>query len=81
MIITYNGRQFDNEKFRNFCETWKIENRYTTPAHPQSNGQVEAVNKVIKDLLKKKLGTKKGAWVDELPEVLWAYRTTFKTAT
>ncbi|KAJ4715162.1 Retrovirus-related Pol polyprotein from transposon opus [Melia azedarach] len=81
VIITDNGRQFDNKKFRNFCETWKIENRYTTPAHPQSNGQVEAVNKVIKDLLKKKLGTKKGAWVDELPEVLWAYRTTFKTAT
>ncbi|KAJ4720741.1 Retrovirus-related Pol polyprotein from transposon opus [Melia azedarach] len=81
VIITDNGRQFDNEKFRNFCETWEIENRYTTPAHPQSNGQVKAVNKVIKDLLKKKLGTKKGAWVDELPEVLWAYRTTFKTAT
>ncbi|KAJ4719042.1 Retrovirus-related Pol polyprotein from transposon opus [Melia azedarach] len=73
VIITDNERQFDNEKFRNFCETWKIENRYTTPAHLQSNGQVEAVNKVIKDLLKKKLGSKKGAWVDELPEVLWAY--------
>ncbi|XP_024035481.1 uncharacterized protein LOC127899240 [Citrus sinensis] len=28
-----------------------------------------------------KLGEKKGAWVDELPRVLWAYRTTHKTAT
>ncbi|XP_052292053.1 uncharacterized protein LOC127900838 [Citrus sinensis] len=28
-----------------------------------------------------KLGAKKGAWVDELSGVLWAYRTTHKTAT
>ncbi|KAJ4713136.1 Retrovirus-related Pol polyprotein from transposon 17.6 [Melia azedarach] len=52
VIITDNGRQFDNEKFRNFCETWMIENRYTTPAHPQSNGQVEAVNKAYRTTFK-----------------------------
>ena len=48
---------------------------------PQSNKQVEAANKVIKRLLKTRLGVKKGAWVDELPRVLWAYRTTHKTVT
>ena len=29
--------------------------------------------------MKIRLGAKKGAWVDELPGVLWAYRTTHKT--
>ena len=31
--------------------------------------------------MKTRLGAKKGAWVDELPGVLWAYRTTHKTST
>lgn len=47
--------------------------------HLQSNGQAEATNKALLDILKKKLGNRKGAWAEELPEVLWAYRTTVKT--
>ncbi|XP_075654834.1 uncharacterized protein LOC142625004 [Castanea sativa] len=50
--------------------------RYSTPSYPQSNGQAEATNKVILDGLKKRLEYPKGKWVDELPHVLWAYRTT-----
>lgn len=34
------------------------------------------MNKAIVSELKRRLGEKKGAWVDELPEVLWAYRCT-----
>ncbi|KAH9802826.1 Ribonuclease H [Citrus sinensis] len=80
-IITDNGRQFDNSNFREFCRNLGVDLKFCTPAHPQANGQVEAANKVIKKLLKIRLGEKKGAWVDELPGVLWAYRTTHKTAT
>ncbi|XP_061993706.1 uncharacterized protein LOC133711622 [Rosa rugosa] len=50
--------------------------RYASPAHPQTNGQVEAVNKIIKQNLKKRLDDAKGLWVEKLPEVLWAIRTT-----
>ncbi len=42
---------------------------------------METANKVIKKLLKTRLSEKKGAWVDELVRVLWAYRTSHKTAT
>ncbi|KAK3014243.1 hypothetical protein RJ639_009217 [Escallonia herrerae] len=45
-------------------------------AHPQSNGQTENMNRSILQGLKKKLNEAKGTWVDELPKVLWAYRTT-----
>ena len=58
-----------------------IANRFAIPAHPQSNGQVEAVNKIIKGILKKKVEERNGAWVDELSRVLWAYRTTQNTST
>ena len=50
-------------------------------AHPQSNGQVEAANKVIKSIIKRRLKRAKAMWVDELPLALWAYRTTYKSAT
>ena len=79
-LITDNGKQFDNRNFREFCENLKIKLKLCSPAHPQANGQVEATNKTIKRMLKTRLGEKKGTWVDELPGVLWAYRTTYKTA-
>lgn len=53
-----------------------ITNRYFTPAYPQGNRQAEAVNKVIVSGLKKRLDDAKGKWVEELPHVLWMYRTT-----
>jgi len=80
-IITDNGTQFDSVEFRNFCQKYKIEKRYTDVAHPQSNGQVEATKKVIKSILKKQLEQAKAMWVDELSLALWAYRTIFKTVT
>ena len=53
-----------------------ITNRYSTLAYPQGNGQAEAVNKVIVNGLKKMLDDVKGRWVEELPHVMWTYRTT-----
>ena len=60
---------------------WALTRLSLPPHHPQANGQVEAVNKTIKGNLKKKLEERKGAWADELPMVLWAYRTTARNAT
>ena len=58
-----------------------IRNRYSTPAYPQGNGQAEAVKKVIVNGFKKKLDKAKGRWVEELPHVLWTYRTTPRRST
>ncbi|CAL2247567.1 unnamed protein product [Prunus armeniaca] len=54
---------------------------FTSPAHPQCNSHVEAVNKIIKKTLNTKLDKAKGCWPKLLPEVLWSYRTTFRTST
>ena len=75
-LISDNGLQFDSKTFRRYCGELGIKNRYSTPAYPQRNGQVEAVNKVIVSELKKRLDEVKGKWVDELPHLLWTYRTT-----
>ena len=76
-----NGKQFDNLKFRNFCAELGIKNYYSSPAHPQSNGQAEVTIRTLKAELKTKLEDLKGKWVEYLPEVLWAYRATRKSAT
>ncbi|KAI9173678.1 hypothetical protein LWI28_004761 [Acer negundo] len=54
-ITTDLGKQFDNANFREFCENRNIDLRFASVAHPQTNGLVEATNKIIKKLLKKKL--------------------------
>ncbi|KAK3043471.1 hypothetical protein RJ639_002050 [Escallonia herrerae] len=76
ILIIDNGKQFDNSNFRSFCEGLSICLYFTSVAHPQSNGQTENMNRSILQGLKRKLDDAKGAWVDELPKVLWAYRTT-----
>ena len=55
MLISDNGLQFDSKMFRRYCGELGITNKYSTPAYPQGNGQVEAVNKVIVNGLKKRL--------------------------
>ncbi|KAK3027816.1 hypothetical protein RJ639_041984 [Escallonia herrerae] len=75
-LVVDNGKQFDNNNFRTFCSNLSIDLRFTSVAHPQSNGQTENMNRSILQGLKKKLSEAKGAWVDELRKVLWAYRTT-----
>jgi len=44
--------------------------------HPQTNRQAEVTNKVIINDMKKRVGKAKGRWLEELPEILWAYRCT-----
>ena len=80
-LISDNGLQFDSKAFRRYCCELGITNRYSTPAYPQGNGQAEAVNKVIVSGLKKRLDDAKGRWVEELPHILWTYRTTPRRST
>ena len=75
-IIADNGQQFDSIAFRTFYSELKIKNLYSTPRYPQRNGQAEATNKILLTALKKRLEKAKEKWVEELPGVLWAYRTT-----
>ena len=75
-IIVDNGPQFNSATFRMFYEELRIKNLYSTPRYPQSNGQMEATNKTLLSLLKKRLEKVKGKWIEELPNILWADWTT-----
>ena len=81
MLVSDNGKQFDNSAFRDFCSELGIKNHYSSPAHPQENGQVKVTNRSLLKIIKTWLEGVKGIWSDELPSVLWAYRTIAKTPT
>ncbi|XP_072064442.1 uncharacterized protein [Arachis hypogaea] len=75
-ITTDNSTQFTDSTFRSFMASMKIKHQFTSIEHPQENGQAKVANKIILAGLKKRLQEAKGAWAEELPQVLWAYRTT-----
>ena len=66
-LVSDNRKQFDNPKFRDFCAELGIRNYYSSPAHPQSNGQAEVTIRTLKAALKTKLEDLKGKWVEYLP--------------
>ena len=53
----------------------------STPYYPQANGQVKAINKVLKTMLRRMVGDHKSNWHLTLFSALWAYRTSVKTTT
>ena len=79
-IITDNGTQFTSAAFVEFCEEMGTKICYASPAHPQSNGQVERANATVLNGLKTRafdrLHARAPQWIEELPAVLWSIRTT-----
>jgi len=53
----------------------------STPYYAQANGQVEAANKNIISIIKKKTKEKPKNWNEVLSEALWACRTSPKEST
>ncbi|KAI5352150.1 hypothetical protein L3X38_005041 [Prunus dulcis] len=80
-LVTDNSLQFIGKQITAFFKKYGIKQHLSTPRYPQGNGQAEASNKIILDCLKKRLEGAEGKWVDELPGVLWAYRTTKRRST
>ena len=75
VLISDNGKQFDNNVFRDFCSQLRIKNHYSSLAHLHANGQVEIMNWSLFKIIKTRLEGAKGIWSEELPSILWEYRT------
>jgi len=60
VLVSDNGKQFDNSAFRDFCSELEIKNHYSSPAHPQANGQVKVTNRSLLKIIKTRLEGAKG---------------------
>ncbi|XP_009387549.2 uncharacterized protein LOC103974438 [Musa acuminata AAA Group] len=68
-------------RFREFCASHGIQLRFSSVAHPQTNGLAEVTNRSILDGLRRRASVARSVWVDELPSILWSLQTTPKTTT
>ncbi|GJY30341.1 reverse transcriptase domain-containing protein [Tanacetum coccineum] len=78
IIVTDNGAQLVNDPFKGWGERFEIHQMNTALAYPQANGLVEKANRSLMEGIKTQLGREKVRWGDELPNVLWAHRTSIK---
>lgn len=70
VIITDNRLEFVEKSLRELCKLQGIQLKSISANHPQSNGQLEAANKKIISLVKKKVEGVKAMWVDMLLTIL-----------
>ena len=78
-LITDGGTHFCNKLVDNVLRKYGVRHRTTLAYHPQTNGQVEVSNREIKSILEQTINSLKKDWAKKIDDVLWAYRTTFKT--
>nr|GEZ97396.1 reverse transcriptase domain-containing protein [Tanacetum cinerariifolium] len=59
-IISYNGKQFADNPFKDWCDKLNITQRFSSVKHPQSNGLVERANQSLREGIKARLGEEIG---------------------
>eukprot|EP00253_Pinus_taeda_P004649 PITA_04649 len=80
-IVTDNGFHFRNHMMVELTAKLGLSHDSSTPYYPQANGQVEAINKVLKCMLQRMIGFHKRNLHLILYSALWAYRTSVRHAT
>uniref|UniRef100_A0A2N9G420 Integrase catalytic domain-containing protein n=1 Tax=Fagus sylvatica TaxID=28930 RepID=A0A2N9G420_FAGSY len=80
-LISDNGTPFINKDVREVLEHYRVKYRYSTPYYPQGNGQAEVTNRMLLRILSKMVFDYGNDWKAHLADVLWAYRSSPKTAT
>nr|GEW09700.1 reverse transcriptase domain-containing protein [Tanacetum cinerariifolium] len=78
-IISDRGIYFCNDKFAKVMSKYGVTHRLATAYHPQTSGQVEVLNQVLKRILERTVGENRASWSEKFEDALWAFRTAYKT--
>ncbi|GKB21818.1 reverse transcriptase domain-containing protein [Tanacetum coccineum] len=79
-IISDNGKQFQDNPFKDWCEKLCIRQHFASIKHSQTNGIVERANRSLGEGIKARLDERSKNWMEELPHVLWAHCTMIKSS-
>ena len=78
-LVSDQGKHFINEVIEYLLAEFMVIHRRSAPYHPQANGQAESTNKILCTALTKIVKGSRSDWEKKLHNVLWAYRTAYKT--
>ena len=75
------GRNFEGKLFHELCKLAGIKKSRTTAFHPQSDGQVERLNRTLLQMLRTTVDENPKSWPQRLPTLMGAYRATVHKVT
>lgn len=75
------GKNLCSSLIQCLCEMLGIRRTNTTAYHPQGNGQTERFNRTLESILAKLLQDNTTQWDDQIPQALFAYRTSLHEST
>ena len=81
ILLSDNGKELNNDVLAYVCEEFNIEQHFTSPYKPRSNGKTENFDKFLKASIRKLCQEDKEAWDQVLPQILFAYRCCPHTST
>jgi hypothetical protein len=73
-LTTDQGTLFISKEVREFVDSYGVKLLNSSPYYAQANGQAEFSNKVLVELIKKKIEDNPRIWHEVLSEALWAHR-------
>jgi hypothetical protein len=79
-IVSDRGTQFTSKFWMSLQQAMGTKLDFNTVYHPQSDGQTERVNKVLKDLLRARLLTFDKKWESSLPYAEFSYNNNYQAS-
>jgi transposase InsO family protein len=76
VMMSDQGTHFINNTIYAMIEEFEVHHQKSMPYHPQENGTVEALKKIMENALKKICNVNRDDWDLKVPTLLWAYKTT-----
>ncbi|KAG5872446.1 hypothetical protein JTB14_008946 [Gonioctena quinquepunctata] len=77
-LLTDRGANFTSSLFKEVCKVLGIEKLQTASYAPTTNGQIERMHRVLKDMLSHYISENQRDWDNWIPFVLMAYRGVHK---
>ena len=81
MLLSVNGPQFRARMFQSFCLALGIKQLFTTPYHPNTNGQTERFNRTLLDMMIHFVADHQTDWDLVAPFANLAYNQTVHSST